>query len=78
MYLPHETEPDNIYVFATKGGVPTNPDWYYNLTAAGDGSIERGTETYKPSVLLTRIAVTRPGVVTWLMMRMLFTPLGTP
>jgi F420H(2)-dependent quinone reductase len=25
MYLPHETEPDVIYVFATKGGVPTNP-----------------------------------------------------
>src|ERR1700716_3639899 len=50
MSLPHETEPDNIYVFATKGGVPTNPDWYYNLTAAGNGSVERGTETYKVSV----------------------------
>src|SRR5207302_1686262 len=50
MYLPHDTEPDSIYVFATKGGVPTNPDWYYNLTAARDGSIERGTETYKGTV----------------------------
>ena len=50
MYLPHETEPDIIYVFATKGGAPTNPDWYYNLTAAGDGSVERGTETYKVTV----------------------------
>ena len=50
MYLPHDAEPDIIYVFATKGGVPTNPDWYYNLTAAGDGSVERGTETYKVTV----------------------------
>ena len=37
MYLPHDTEPDIIYVFASKGGAPTNPDWYRNLTAAGDG-----------------------------------------
>src|SRR5438045_5180673 len=50
MYLPHDTEPDSIYVFATKGGAPTNPDWYRNLTAAGDGSVERGIETYKVTV----------------------------
>ncbi|WP_329483952.1 nitroreductase family deazaflavin-dependent oxidoreductase [Kribbella sp. NBC_01484] len=47
MYLPDETEPDTIYVFATKRGAPTNPDWYRNLTAAGDGTVERGTETYQ-------------------------------
>ena len=50
MYLPHDTEVDTIYVFATKGGVPTNPDWYFNLTAAGDGSVERGTEMYDVTV----------------------------
>jgi deazaflavin-dependent oxidoreductase (nitroreductase family) len=50
MYLPHETKPDSIYVFATKAGAPTNPDWYYNLTAASDGSVERGNETYKVAV----------------------------
>jgi deazaflavin-dependent oxidoreductase (nitroreductase family) len=42
--------PGHIYVFATKGGAPSNPDWYYNLIAAGDGSVERGTETYKVTV----------------------------
>ena len=26
MYLPHDTEPDIIYVFATKGGAPSHPD----------------------------------------------------
>jgi deazaflavin-dependent oxidoreductase (nitroreductase family) len=50
MYLPHDTDPDSIYVFATKGGAPTNPDWYSNLTAAGNGSVERGTETYPVTV----------------------------
>jgi deazaflavin-dependent oxidoreductase (nitroreductase family) len=50
MYLPHGTEPDRIYVFASKAGAPTDPDWYRNLTAAGDGSVERGTETYEVTV----------------------------
>jgi deazaflavin-dependent oxidoreductase (nitroreductase family) len=50
MYLPHDTEPDLIYVFATMGGAPSNPDWYYNLTVVGDGSVERGTDTYKVTV----------------------------
>jgi deazaflavin-dependent oxidoreductase (nitroreductase family) len=50
MYLPHDADHDIIYVFATKGGAPTNPDWYYNLTAAGKGSVERGTESYQVTV----------------------------
>jgi deazaflavin-dependent oxidoreductase (nitroreductase family) len=50
MYLPHDTEPDIIYVFATKGGAPTDPDWFRNLTAAGGGRVERGTETYEVTV----------------------------
>ena len=50
MYLADETDPDTIYVFATKGGAPTNPDWYYNLIGAGGGTIERGTQTYPVTV----------------------------
>ena len=50
MYLPHDTDPNVIYVFATRGGAPINPDWYHNLTAAGEGSVERGTETYNVTV----------------------------
>ena len=50
MYLADDTEPDAIYVFASKGGAPTHPDWYDNLITAGDGSIERGTETYRVTV----------------------------
>ena len=50
MYFPHDSEPGVIYVFATKGGAPSNPDWYYNLVAAGDGGVERGAETYNVTV----------------------------
>ena len=50
MYLPDDADPDVIFVFATRGGAPVSPDWYYNLTAAGEGSIERGTETYDVTV----------------------------
>jgi deazaflavin-dependent oxidoreductase (nitroreductase family) len=50
MYLPHETDQRVIYVFASKGGAPTNPDWYYNLVAAGKGAVEIGTETYAVKV----------------------------
>jgi deazaflavin-dependent oxidoreductase (nitroreductase family) len=50
MYLPHDTDANVIYVFATRGGTPVNPDWYYNLTADGGASVERGTETYDVTV----------------------------
>ena len=50
MYLPDETDNNIIYVFATKGGAPSNPDWYYNLTTVGEGSIERGTDSYAVTV----------------------------
>ena len=37
---------DAVAVFATKGGAPTNPDWYYNVRANPDVSVEIGTETF--------------------------------
>jgi deazaflavin-dependent oxidoreductase (nitroreductase family) len=41
-YLP---DGDRFVIFATKGGSPTNPDWYHNLMAHPDVEIEVGTET---------------------------------
>lgn len=32
-------------VFASKAGGPTNPDWYHNLLANPDATIEVGTDT---------------------------------
>ncbi|MGN6161163.1 MAG: nitroreductase family deazaflavin-dependent oxidoreductase [Marmoricola sp.] len=49
MYLPGDSD-DSLYVFASKGGAPTHPDWYYNLVAAGRGSVEIGTDSYDVTV----------------------------
>ena len=50
MYLADEQDPSVIYIFASKAGAPTHPDWYYNLVAAGAASVEVGTETYPVTV----------------------------
>jgi deazaflavin-dependent oxidoreductase (nitroreductase family) len=34
-------------VIASKGGAPTNPDWYYNVVATPDLTVEVGTETLR-------------------------------
>lgn len=41
---------DTIYVFASKAGVPTNPDWYYNLVDKGVGAVEIGTQSWDVTV----------------------------
>jgi deazaflavin-dependent oxidoreductase (nitroreductase family) len=38
---------DDFAVFASKGGAPTNPDWYHNLVANPDVEVEVGTETHR-------------------------------
>jgi len=53
MYLADGRDPATIFVFATKGGSPTHPDWYHNLTSAGSATVEVGSETY--DVLVTEV-----------------------
>jgi deazaflavin-dependent oxidoreductase (nitroreductase family) len=43
MYL---AEGDRLYVFASKAGAPTNPDWYRNLVADSNVKADVGTETF--------------------------------
>src|SRR5438067_259880 len=50
MYYPDADDPDTVYVFASKGGAPVNPNWYHNLIATGTGSVEIGTESYPVTV----------------------------
>jgi deazaflavin-dependent oxidoreductase (nitroreductase family) len=45
--------PGVLAVFASKGGAPTNPDWYHNLLANPRATVEVGTETYQ---VLARVA----------------------
>ncbi|HVT69933.1 MAG TPA: nitroreductase family deazaflavin-dependent oxidoreductase [Trebonia sp.] len=49
VYLPGDDD-SSIYIFATKGGAPANPDWYANLVAAGEATVEVGTSTYPVTV----------------------------
>src|SRR4051794_14252818 len=46
MYL---AEGDRLFVFASKAGAPTNPDWYANLLANPEVTVEIGTESFPAS-----------------------------
>lgn len=37
---------EHMYVFASKAGADSNPDWYYNLVANPKVKVEVGTRTY--------------------------------
>jgi deazaflavin-dependent oxidoreductase (nitroreductase family) len=50
MYL---ADGDRLAVFASKAGAPTHPDWFHNLRAHPDASVEVGTQTRK---VLARVA----------------------
>lgn len=44
MYLADD---DRVLVFASKGGAPTNPDWFTNLVADPSVTVELGTEKFE-------------------------------
>jgi deazaflavin-dependent oxidoreductase (nitroreductase family) len=43
MYLDHE---GHLYVFASKAGADSHPDWYRNLSANPEVRVELGTEIF--------------------------------
>lgn len=43
-------EDDGMYVFASKAGAPTNPDWYHNLKATPEITVEFGADTFEARV----------------------------
>jgi deazaflavin-dependent oxidoreductase (nitroreductase family) len=53
MYLAQD---GRTFVFASKGGAPTDPDWYRNLLANPRVAVELGTETFPA----TAVPVTGP------------------
>ncbi len=50
VYQPKDGPDDSIYVFASFKGAPEHPEWYYNLMAAGQATVEVGTEAYQVTV----------------------------
>jgi deazaflavin-dependent oxidoreductase (nitroreductase family) len=43
----HTKDGDRIVIIASKAGAPSNPDWYYNLLANPEVTVELGTETFQ-------------------------------
>lgn len=43
MYL---RDGERLFVFASKGGAPTHPDWFRNLLAHPDVTVEIGSQTF--------------------------------
>ena len=44
--LVYTTDGDRIVIIASKGGAPTHPDWYHNVAANPEVTVELGTETF--------------------------------
>jgi deazaflavin-dependent oxidoreductase (nitroreductase family) len=44
--LVYYAEGDTLYIFGSKGGAPTNPDWYHNLAKNPAAAVEVGTAKY--------------------------------
>jgi deazaflavin-dependent oxidoreductase (nitroreductase family) len=44
---------DRLVVAASKGGAPSNPDWYYNIVANPQVSVEYGPETFQAQATIT-------------------------
>ena len=44
--LAYTTDNGRLVVIASKGGAPTHPDWFYNVRANPDVTVELGAETY--------------------------------
>ena len=40
-------EGDRLFIFASKAGAPTNPDWFHNIAADPTVTVEVGAETYE-------------------------------
>jgi len=51
MYLP---DGDRLLVFATKSGAPSHPDWYHNLVAHPEVTVEVGNETYEATATILK------------------------
>ena len=45
--LAYRRDGNNYVIFASKGGAPTNPDWFHNVRANPDVELEVGTDTMK-------------------------------
>ena len=45
--LAYRRDGDRVVVFGTKGGAPTNPEWYYNIRANPRVTVEVGSDRFE-------------------------------
>lgn len=45
--LVYLADGERLVITASKGGAPTNPDWYYNIVANPEVNVEVGTEQFQ-------------------------------
>jgi deazaflavin-dependent oxidoreductase (nitroreductase family) len=53
---------DSLAIFASKGGAPTNPDWYHNLLANPRTTVEVGADTV---LVVARVAPAEERAPIW-------------
>jgi deazaflavin-dependent oxidoreductase (nitroreductase family) len=51
--VAYVTDGDRFVIVASKGGAPTNPDWYYNIVANPRVEVEVGTEQFSAVATIT-------------------------
>ncbi len=51
--LVYRRDRDHYVIFGSKGGAPTNPDWFHNLRAHPSATVEVGTEKFDVTARIT-------------------------
>ena len=51
--LVYSSDGDDAVIIASMGGAPNHPNWYHNLVANPDVTVEIGTETFEATAVLT-------------------------
>jgi deazaflavin-dependent oxidoreductase (nitroreductase family) len=51
--LAYSTDGDRLVVIASKGGAPTNPQWFHNVVANPDVKVEVGAESFTANAVVT-------------------------
>ncbi|SRR5260370_22578967 len=52
--LVYLAEGKRMFIFATKGGAPTNPDWYHNLLVHPTVTVKVGTEQFQVKTVVVK------------------------
>jgi len=45
--LAYTKDGNRLVIIASKGGAPTNPDWFYNVQAHPEATVEIGSQRFK-------------------------------